>query len=168
MNNNIAKGKFAIRQYRPGDLGYIEFMHCKSYTKEYGLDGESFEQYVMASIAEFLNKMDRQGSMVWIAEHLDQIIGAIAIIKSDFECGQVRWFLVDPHYRGLGLGKELLSTAINFCRSQNYKRVFLLTISILPAARHLYQQYGFELREEKTHLVWGKDLTEERWELKLQ
>jgi len=156
-----------IRNYKPGDLGYIDFMHCRLYESEYAFDAESFEQYVLPSMATFLDTKDKQGSMIWVAEYGNHIVGAIAIIKVDHNSAQLRWFIIDPKFRGFGLGRNLMTTAVSFCKSQNYKTVFLLTIDFLKAARYLYQNFGFELTESKSHFLWGKDLTEERWELKL-
>jgi len=157
----------SIRNYKPGDLGYIDFMHCKLYEDEYGLDAASFEQYVMPSMVKFLETKDKQGSMIWVAEYGNQIIGAIAIIRVNHNSAQLRWFLIDPKFRGIGLGKNLTDTAVSFCKSQNYKTVFLWTLDFLEAARYLYEKFGFKITESKSHFLWGKDLTEERWELKL-
>ena len=42
------------------------------------------------------------------------------------------------------------------------------TFDELHAAIHLYRSFGFERIETKTHLRWGRNLTEERYELDLQ
>ena len=40
-------------------------------------------------------------------------------------------------------------------------------MSNLYAARKLYEQFGFHVITSKTHQIWGKELTEELWELEL-
>jgi ribosomal protein S18 acetylase RimI-like enzyme len=60
-----------------------------------------------------------------------------------------------------------MSEALQFCREQGYATVFLWTTSELSAARRLYTSFGFRKTEEKTHAIWGKEVTEERYDLHL-
>lgn len=69
--------------------------------------------------------------------------------------------------RGVGLGRRLVGWALGFCREQGYRSVFLWTFSELEAAAHLYRTHGFKLTEEKTHAIWGRVLTEQRYDLRL-
>jgi hypothetical protein len=44
----------------------------------------------------------------------------------------------------------------------------LWTQSELPAARHIYQEAGFRLVQQKKHQSWGRDdLVSQIWEVKL-
>jgi DNA-binding MarR family transcriptional regulator len=43
-----------------------------------------------------------QPGTIWIAEDGDQIVGSIAIAGIDSETAQLRWFLIEPEYRGSG------------------------------------------------------------------
>ncbi|WP_400245914.1 GNAT family N-acetyltransferase [Niallia sp. JL1B1071] len=80
----------------------------------------------------------------------------------------LRWFILDEHYQGLGVGTKLLETAINYCKEQSYQHIYLWTISILHAARHLYAKYDFTLSEEKENVEWCSErVIEERWDLEL-
>ncbi len=47
--------------------------------------------------------------------------------------------------RGPVWGISSLITAIDFCKEQNYERVFFWTFSTLMAARHLYAGKGFQI-----------------------
>ena len=51
---------------------------------------------------------------------------------------------VDPAVRGTGAGTALLSAAMAFCQAQGYQRTYLWTFDGLPAARHLYEKFGFK------------------------
>lgn len=125
-----------------------------------------FEYYVMKGLAEFL--INSEGGELWIAEVDGKMAGSIAITKSKDQVSQLRWFILDERYHGLGIGKKLMDTAINYCKQQGYKHVFLWTVSVLGAARHLYQKYQFRLTEEKQNYEWtGSKLVEERWDLEL-
>lgn len=167
QDNHVDLEALHIRKYRPGDLGYMDYMHCKLYEKEYGLDGYAFEPYVLPSMGKFLQSEDRSGSMVWVAEENNRIVGSIAIIQSTPKEAQLRWFLIDPSARGKGLGKAFMEVAVDFCRQEGYGNVFLWTFEQLGAARHLYGRFGFEITETVSHFLWGIDLTEERWDLAL-
>jgi N-acetylglutamate synthase-like GNAT family acetyltransferase len=151
---------------KPGDIGYITYLHGILYSTEYELD-HTFEGYVAAGLGEFAEQYDSDKDYFAVAEVDGRIIGAVAIVSRSDQTAQLRWFLVHPDARGRGLGKKLLHDAIDFCRRKRYKSVFLWTISELKAAGHLYRQVGFQLVEQKTHEIWGALRTEERYELLL-
>jgi GNAT superfamily N-acetyltransferase len=151
---------------KPGDLGTIIHLHGTIYAKEYGFD-ETFEAYVAGPMAEFARShTDRD--RIWVAERGDKIVGCIAIVSASASDAQLRWFLVDPSARGIGLGQHLLRESIAFSREYGYERVFLWTVSPLVAAARLYQSVGFQKTEEKTGRCWGVDLVEEKYVLQLE
>lgn len=157
--------KWIIRPEKPGDLGHVLHLHGLLYAEEHGFD-ITFEGCVAAGLAEFAASFRDHKDRLWIAEAGGEVVGSIAIFgRSDSEA-QLRWFLVHPAHRGRGLGRSLLSEALTFCRQAGYKTVFLWTLAHLQAACRLYESVGFKKTEEKTHLLWGQMLTEERYELK--
>ncbi len=156
-------GKVFLRPYRAGELGLVSWRHCVLYEKEYGFD-ETFEYYLLAGMAQFLHDLGGKGE-VWVADCGGNVVGSIAIVETSAAVGQLRWFLLEPAFRGLGLGRALMDTALEYSRDRGHGRVFLWTVSELHAARHLYQAFGFRLTETKTHFLWGRDITEERWDL---
>jgi GNAT superfamily N-acetyltransferase len=159
--------KWVVRDYlKPGDIGYLTYLHGILYAKEYGYD-QTFEAYVANGLAEFLQLFNPDKDRIWLAEINDQIIGSIAIVGHPRAETQLRWFLVHPNYRGLGLGKELMKEALQFCKERKYKTIFLWSTNELNAARRLYTHTGFSKTEEKTHEIWGKRVTEERYDLHL-
>lgn len=154
-----------IRPYQAGDIGYIAHLHGKLYKNTYNF-GPLFEYYVMKGLSEFM--MDHEGGELWVAEVDGEVAGSIAITRFDEKTAQLRWFVLDESYHGLGIGKKLMETAIQFSKDQEYQSIFLWTVNILNAARHLYGKYGFVLTEEKENDQWtGSRLTEERWDVEL-
>ena len=151
---------------KPGDIGYLTYLHGILYAKEYGYD-QTFEAYVANGLAEFIQAFSPDKDRIWLAEINDQIIGSITIVGNSKLEAQLRWFLVHPDYRGLGLGRELIKKALLFCKEHKYKTIILWTASELNVARHLYKSVGFRKTEEKTHEIWGKKVTEERYDLHL-
>jgi GNAT superfamily N-acetyltransferase len=150
----------------PGDLGEIVRLHGVLYAEEYHLDN-TFEAYVAGPLSEFVLTTDSEGQRIWVVEVAGKVVGCIAIVRSGEGVAQLRWFILTPETRGKGLGKHLMEEAVNYCRRAGYRRIILWTFSELETAIALYRRWGFEKTEEKTHHTWGRDLTEEKYELSL-
>lgn len=150
---------------QPGDLGYITYLHGILYARECGFDS-TFEPYVAIPLSNFM-KENNPRSRIWITEENTKIQGCMAIVCIDDETAQLRWFLLEPSMRGKGIGKRILEEGIQFCKERGYKSIILWTVNLMEAAIHLYKKYGFKLKEEKKHILWGKDLIEQKYELKL-
>lgn len=151
---------------KPGDIGYLAYLHGILYAKECGYD-QTFEAYVAGGLAEFVQSYNPDEDRIWLAEASGRIIGSIAIVGVSKVIARLRWFLVHPDYRRLGVGKRLLTDALQFCRERKYATVVLWTTSELKEASYLYMRFGFVKTEEKTHEIWGKRVTEEKYELHL-
>ena len=151
---------------RPGDVDSIVHLHGISYSREYGFD-RTFEAYVAGPLSKFARSASER-ERIWLAEREDEIVGCIAIAAAAPEVAQLRWFLVDPSARGIGLGKWLLNEAVGFCRTCHYTSIMLWTVSALDVAAHLYRSVGFEKVEEKPGKEWGVEVIEQKYELRLQ
>ncbi|MCQ6264663.1 bifunctional helix-turn-helix transcriptional regulator/GNAT family N-acetyltransferase [Fictibacillus sp. WQ 8-8] len=163
--DHSSHSEVTIRSFQPGDVGFVAHLHGRLYDETYKF-GRMFEYYVMKGLTEFMNNTN--GGDLWVAEVNGQIVGSIAITKSSDTLAQLRWFILDEHYQGMGIGKKLMETAIKFCKEQHYQHIFLWTVNILAAARYLYQKYNFKLTEEKPNEDWTETLLmEERWDLDL-
>ena len=150
---------------QPGDVGSIVYLHGKIYADEYGFD-HTFEPYVAIPLGEFVKKQ-ASGDRLWIVEQEGRVLGSVAIVRCTDNTAQLRWLIVHPDLRGSGIGKKLVTEALHFCKGRQYNSIFLWTIDFLLAARSLYVSAGFKRTETKTHRIWGKLLTEERYELYL-
>ena len=161
--NNILQA-VNIRLAKPGEASYISYLHMKVYQELYQFR-PIFEYYLLKGLSEFLH--NSAGSELWVTEAEGKIVGSIAVVKSDEKgTAQLRWFVLDSQYQGLGIGRKLMQTALQFCKGAGYKRVFLWTVDILKAARHIYSSNGFQLTGEKANDEWAdKTIIEERWEL---
>jgi GNAT superfamily N-acetyltransferase len=148
-------------ELRPGELGRLVSLHGELYAREYGFDTR-FEAYVAGPLAQFA-LMWSERERLWIAERGGDIVGCIAIVAAAPTMAQLRWFLVAPSARGGGLGKRLLSEALDFCRQCCYESVFLWTVSALTAAARLYRAAGFVKVEEKSSEEWGVHVIEEKY-----
>jgi len=153
-------------QLKPGDIGSMVHMHGVIYAREYGFD-HTFEAYVAGPLGDCVRAASPQ-DRIWIAERAGDIVGCIAIVAASEQLAQLRWFLVDPAARGLGLGKKLIHEAVAFCKEIGYESIILWTVSALTSAAHLYQLAGFNKVEERPGRCWGVDVIEEKYELILK
>lgn len=166
MNTRINLSDIRIRkELRPGDLGYIAYLHGAVYAKElhYGLN---FEAYVLGGLQEFANQYDPEKDRIWICEHEDKIIGfLVGFHRSDSV--QLRYFVFLPEYRGIGLGKKLMNEFMDYMRACGYKKAYLWTTNQQDTAISLYERFGFTLSEEKQSQTFDVLLTELRYDIVL-
>ncbi len=158
---------YILRTHQPGDMGWVIHRHGVLYAQEYGYD-ERFEALVAEIAAKFIQHFDPKHERCWIAEKDGEIVGSVFLVKKSKTVAKLRLLLVEPSARGLGLGGHLVGECVRFSRQAGYRKIVLWTQSELPAARHIYQQAGFRLMQQKKHRDWGReDLISEIWELKL-
>jgi len=152
----------ALREPRPGDLGWIVARHGELYEREYGWDG-SFEVLVARIVADFATAADPR-SAAWIAEVDGAAAGCVLCVPDDRpDVAKLRLLLVEPSARGLGLGTRLVDAVLGFARGAGYRELTLWTNSILLAARRIYERAGFELVDEQPHHSFGADLVGQTW-----
>jgi GNAT superfamily N-acetyltransferase len=151
---------------RPGDLGRVTAQHGVLYAAEYGFD-HTFEAYVAESLAEFGKAAPSPRDRLWIAEADGRLVGSIGIVGRAGNAAQLRWLLVAPEARGLGLGRQLVKDALAFCRETGSASVFLWTVSVLIDAARIYGDVGFQITEEHERTMWGTTVTEQRYDLVL-
>ncbi len=164
MGNNKLLDEIQIRNdLRTGDMGYVIHMHGSLYGREYSY-GLQFEVYVAQGFSEFYEGYDAQADRVWVCEHNGRIVGFLLVMHRD-DAAQLRYFLIEPEYRGIGLGAKLIDMCMEFLRERGYKRCYLWTTDELPAAAHLYKRAGFKLTAEKDSTAFGKPLKEQRYDL---
>jgi GNAT superfamily N-acetyltransferase len=152
-------------ELRPGDIGYITYLHGHLYWKEYGY-GIVFETYVAMGLNEFYQQYNPQQDRVWICEYRNKIVGFLLLMHRG-KAAQLRYFILEPAFRGIGLGKKLMQLYMDFLKQAGYESSYLWTTDELPAAAHLYTRHGFVLTEEKPSTAFGKPLKEQRYELVL-
>ena len=159
---------FVLRPPRPGDMGWVVQRHGELYHAEYGWD-ERFEAMVARTTADFIDHLDPARERCWIAEREGERVGCIFVVRHPERDGvaRLRLFLIEPHARGLGLGRRLVQEVTRFARAAGYHTITLATQSTLLAARHLYREEGYRLVREEGHDRFGVPLTAETWELTL-
>jgi len=85
----------------------------------------------------------------------DKIIGMSFLIPSgeatelfDESWCSIRFVSVDPDYNGKGIGKKLTQKCIDAARLNGEKTIALHTSEMMHAARHIYENLGFQILKE--------------------
>jgi DNA-binding MarR family transcriptional regulator/GNAT superfamily N-acetyltransferase len=157
---------YVLRPLQPGDIGWVIHRHGALYAQEYGYD-ERFEALVAEIAARFVQRYDPRRERCWIAERNGEILGSVFLMRKSSAVAKLRLLLVEPHARGLGIGRRLVEECVRFARGAGYRRITLWTQSDLYAARHLYELAGFRRVHTERHESFGKHLVAETWELRL-
>jgi peptidyl-dipeptidase Dcp len=162
--NKVSLDDISIRtELRPGDIGHVTYMHGSLYAKEYNY-GIQFESYVAKGLCEFYEKYNPERNRIWACEHKDKMIGFLLLMDRG-KAAQLRYFLIEPEYRGIGLGAKLLNLYMDFLRECGYRESYLWTTHELDRAASLYKRLGFKLTAEKESTSFGKPLREQRYDL---
>ena len=151
--------------YVPGAIGRITELHGVYYHDHWGFD-LFFEAKMATELASFLESYDPERDGLWTAAVDGRIEGSIAIDGRDARASgaELRWFIASDALRGAGAGHELLEAAMAFCREKGYASASLWTFAGLDVARHLYEEVGFKLAEERIGTKWGTEVLEQRFE----
>jgi DNA-binding MarR family transcriptional regulator/N-acetylglutamate synthase-like GNAT family acetyltransferase len=158
---------YLLRPHQPGDMGWVVQRHGELYWQEYGYD-EHFEALVAEIVARFVQHFDPKREHCWIAERDGENVGCVFLVKKTKTVAKLRLLIVEPSARGLGIGRRLVAECVRFARQAGYRKIILWTQSELHAARHLYQDAGFQLVKKSKHASWSRDdLVAEVWELTL-
>jgi GNAT superfamily N-acetyltransferase len=153
-----------FRGYVPGAIGRITELHATYYAVHWGF-GLFFEAKVACELSAFLNAYDGNRDALWVAIKDGRVEGGI-VIDGTHAAGQgahLRWFILSETLRGKGIGRQLITRAINFCRLKAYRKIFLWTFEGLDAAKHLYESIGFSLACQQKGAAWGIEVNEQMY-----
>jgi GNAT superfamily N-acetyltransferase len=148
---------------RAGELGCIAEQHGRLYRAEYGLD-HRFEAYVAKGVGEAALVEGELAPQFWIVREHGRFVGSAAVCRPSPELAQFRWFLLEPHLRGRGLGERLMRECLAHADARYGARVVLWTFDALHAAAALYRRHGFVEAERKPGAPWGPPVVEVRYE----
>lgn len=147
MDETMALPVRIVRGFRPGYIGGIARMHGEYYADVWG-SGVAFEALMATEIIEWWERYDEQRDLLITAHVGDVFVGSVAIDGSQSQrpgWARLRWFLLDPHYQGRGIGKALLDEALAFCDAPHFSGTYLWTVEGLPQSLRIYEQNGFAI-----------------------
>ena len=149
---NTPNMTFEIRDYRPADASAINSVALAAFAEYQSVysDWPAFSRVIgqMASFAE-------TGEII-VAFSAERTVGAVVYVgpgkpKSPFfnvEWPIIRMLVVEPAFRGLGLGRALTKECIRRARRDGSSVIALHTTPIMKVALPMYQRMGFEFRGE--------------------
>ena len=151
----------------PGIVGETVSAHAAYYARAWGF-GPAFEAGVAEEMGQFVRRYDPNRDRLFRAVRTGRLVGTLTIDGSDaaLEAGNshLRWFIVRDADRSAGVGRSLMSAAMDFLEAVGYRSCHLTTFAGLAAARRLYEVHGFRLVDSAPGETWGTAVTEQRFE----
>ena len=158
--------RFALRPFRPGDMGQIAARQSLIYREVYGW-GPQIEAIEGEVTSAFLRNFKPGREQCWIAEMEGVMAGSVFLTDEGDGLCRLRLLYVEPFARHLGIGNALVSTCVGFARETGYRRMTLWTHTMLESARRIYAAHGFRIVDVHTHEEFDKPVQSETWELDL-
>jgi ribosomal protein S18 acetylase RimI-like enzyme len=151
MNN-----EFTYREATEEDIPQLIALGLVSYGQYGPLLTEENRVKMRTNLSNTENwKRILSGSKSFLCMDKDKLAGMAFLIRSGnpwdiflAEWSYIRMVGVEPAYEGRGLGKMLTQMCINYARESGEKIIALHTAEIMPAARHIYESFGFKILRE--------------------
>ncbi|TPI11725.1 GNAT family N-acetyltransferase [Mesorhizobium sp. B4-1-1] len=94
----------------------------------------------MSLVEKFNNSADAKFLIArW--EHVPA--GSLAFGSFDELCGEMQHFYVDASFRGLGIGRQLMQSALTEIAQGSRRRVLIHTTPYMTHAVAIYEEFGF-------------------------
>lgn len=140
-------------EWQAGDRALIVDLHRRGYAGEGDRFGGAFPDYVDRTVADAGLDVPGHRSRVWFAEREEDALGCAAMIDRGRR-GQLRWVVLVPEARGLGLGRALFEAAMAHAAAQGWEEVYLETTDGLGPSMQLYLANGFTVVSDAEEELW--------------
>jgi len=131
-----------IRAVEPRDVAAVLEL-VASVLGEFGLEfgkGSPTDEELHALPASYAAR----GGAFWVAcDDADRVLGTCGLFPLAAGTFELRKMYLDADARGLGLGKALLATAIDWARQHGGTRIVLDTVEQMTRAIAFYEAHGF-------------------------
>ena len=158
---------FALRTFRPGDMGMVAARQSILYREVYGW-GPPIEAIIGETSATFLRDFKPGREQCWIAEVGGVMAGSVFLTDEGDGLSRLRLLYVEPFARGLGIGGALVSACLALAREVGYEAMTLWTHTVLESARRIYAANGFRIAEVESHDKFGATVRSETWRADLR
>jgi GNAT superfamily N-acetyltransferase/DNA-binding MarR family transcriptional regulator len=125
----------------PGDLGALVARHGEVGAAEFAYPA-SYEAAVAARLSGFA-KSSNDGHKLWIARVNGIFAGALVLARAKKGSAELELLLVEPEFRGQGIGRALVESALRFAAGAGYARVRAHVPAKHTSARRLFLGIGF-------------------------
>ena len=154
------------REVRPGDAEAIVEIHERIYRPEYGMDAR-FVDGVRGTIERAVESGWPDGGGAWLVDGPDGLSGCLGLTDEGDGLGRVRWVVLAPEARGIGLGRRMITETVDEARRLGFQRLKLDTFGALTTAAAIYRSLGFELISEERTAMWKPQIAYQRYVLDL-
>ena len=79
----------------------------------------------------------------WVATDRNKVIGTIGLVKLNNKNIVLKSMFVDKLYRGQGISNLLLDTLLHWVIQNEYKQIYLGTMTQFTAGQRFYEKNGF-------------------------
>lgn len=134
------KNKINISRLTDTDLEQAKFLIQEHF--EWIGDDLSF-QHIDEELANFPGKYNEPDGFFYVAKDAETVIGFLGLRKIDSTICEMKRLYIQKDYKGIGLGKQLITTVIEEARKKNYKLIRLDTLPKMQTAQKLYNHFGF-------------------------
>lgn len=118
---------------------------------------DTFLSYVRDTLST--GNFSHPDSRIWFAYKDKEPVGCCALLSIGKDIGQLRWVVVTPASRGLGIGRQLMSNVFAHANSCRMTSIILYTIDDLEPSKTLYENLGFTISQSyETELWYGKGI----------
>ena len=152
------QSKIILRPPIPGDWGWILQKHGEIFDSEFHWDASKLEGYVAKVLGDFIPKSKLLKYGAWIAEVNGIPMGSIVCDSEDEATARIRFLLVLPEARGMGIGLKLVNECIQFARLSGYSKIMLFTTSVQTTGLKMYEKLGFSLIKKTKFVEFGPEL----------
>ena len=120
--------------------------------ERYGLiDGKDWR---FRKVRHIDNDIAANADGIFVAEIDEQVIGYITTrIDPETKVGGIPNLGVLPGYRGAGIGRHLIETAIAYAKEQGMLHLRIETLAHNPLGQYLYPSCGFQEVARQVHYV---------------
>lgn len=134
----------ALRSYKESDAKGVKELILGILTKEYPFDRSAYSDSDLDKIGEVYGG---KNDAFFVIEDGGSIAGTVGIKEESKDDALLRRLFVELRHRRRGYGSELLTKAIDFCKSKGYKRMIFRCTDRMSDAMNLCLKNMFKETE---------------------
>lgn len=130
----------ALRKYEGKDGQGVKELILSILTNEYPFDKKAYSDSDLDRIGEVYGG---KRESFFVIEEEGAVVGTVGVKEDSETDALLRRLFVDLKHRKRGYGTQLLDRAVDFCRQNNYKRIYFRCTDRMSEAMKLCKSKGF-------------------------